>query len=57
MSYLDHPWFSVSRETPTPLACEMMCQVQRNIASTKMTGRRGRSRQSYRRPGEPGSPG
>jgi hypothetical protein len=32
VNYQDHSWFSVSQKTPVPLACNMACRTQRNIA-------------------------
>jgi hypothetical protein len=33
VDYQDHSWFPTSQKTPVPLACDMVCQTQRNIAN------------------------
>jgi hypothetical protein len=32
VNYQDHSWFPTSQKTPVPLACDMVCQTQRNVA-------------------------
>jgi hypothetical protein len=32
VNYRDHSWFPTSQKTPVPLACDMVCQTQRNVA-------------------------
>jgi hypothetical protein len=32
VDYQDHSWFPTSQKTPVPLACDMVCRTQRNVA-------------------------
>jgi hypothetical protein len=32
VNYQDHSWFPTSQKTPVPLACDMVCRTQRNVA-------------------------